>query len=194
MKRHDKGAILLCGIPGSGKTQSGRLLAETLGIPFYDLDEELTRRVGKSITGIFATEGEKGFRQREVDCLYDLMCDSTHKIIALGGGTLESEEARTLISEYHSVLIWLQVDSTEAAGRLEAGGQVDKHPLLKGLRGEMLSDKLREFLNIRKVNYSQCEFEINTDGLNDIQVAQRVAEMLAEYHLADPLHNKDLKH
>ncbi len=60
-----RGNLFLVGMPGSGKSTLGRLLAKRLGKAFYDADSELERRLGVSIPVIFELEGEPGFRDRE---------------------------------------------------------------------------------------------------------------------------------
>ena len=57
--------ISLIGFMGSGKSTVGRLLADNLGIPFVDLDEEIEKEAGMSVPEIFSREGEGGFRNRE---------------------------------------------------------------------------------------------------------------------------------
>ncbi len=57
--------IFLYGPPGSGKSSVGRLLAESLALSFYDLDQEIETRSGKSIPEIFASNGEADFRAVE---------------------------------------------------------------------------------------------------------------------------------
>lgn len=61
--------IYLTGFMGSGKTHTGRLLATGLGLPFLDLDEVIEAAAGKSISEIFADEGEDAFRELEAEAL-----------------------------------------------------------------------------------------------------------------------------
>ena len=65
IKSHLKTPIVLVGLRGAGKTTVGRLLAEYLGWPFYDSDDEIVRSAGKSISKIFEEEGEPAFRDLE---------------------------------------------------------------------------------------------------------------------------------
>src|SRR2546430_15472790 len=64
MQMH-RGNLFLIGMPGSGKSTLGRLLAKRLDKRFYDADVELEQRLGVSIAVIFELEGEPGFRDRE---------------------------------------------------------------------------------------------------------------------------------
>jgi shikimate kinase len=79
--------VYLVGMPGSGKSTVGAELAGRLGVPFVDLDVEIERRDGRSITEIFESEGEAGFRALEAKELLDA---STHDpaVIACGGGVV----------------------------------------------------------------------------------------------------------
>jgi shikimate kinase len=57
--------LVLVGIPGSGKTTTGRELARLLVWPFLDLDEQIAERAGMSVRDIFARLGEPRFRAME---------------------------------------------------------------------------------------------------------------------------------
>lgn len=84
----EKENIVLIGMPGSGKTTVGRLLAESLGRPFVDTDAEIVRRAGKSISDIFATLGEPGFRALEAEVVADIAAKTSGGVIATGGGAI----------------------------------------------------------------------------------------------------------
>ena len=59
--------LILIGMMGCGKSTVGRLAAEKLGLAFVDTDERIERASGRTIPEIFASEGEEGFRARELD-------------------------------------------------------------------------------------------------------------------------------
>ena len=61
--------IYLTGFMGCGKTTVGRRLAQRLGVPFVDLDEEIERRAGMTVRQIFEQQGEPAFRQMEAEAL-----------------------------------------------------------------------------------------------------------------------------
>ena len=67
----NKANLVLIGMPGSGKTSVGRILAARLGMTFLDLDEAIQRAAGKPIPAIFAEDGEEVFRRMETACARD---------------------------------------------------------------------------------------------------------------------------
>ncbi|HWR33301.1 MAG TPA: shikimate kinase, partial [Chitinophagaceae bacterium] len=79
--------IFLIGFMGSGKTHWGRLLSQKLGIPFFDLDEQVTGHAGKSIHEIFESEGEEQFRIFEKEVLHIITESHESFVMACGGGS-----------------------------------------------------------------------------------------------------------
>jgi len=89
--------IVLIGLPGSGKTTLGKMLAEKLTLPFLDMDEYIEKKAGMSIPEIFEKNGEPAFRDIESMVVSELaIADGT--VIATGGGTvLRSENVSALV-------------------------------------------------------------------------------------------------
>src|SRR4030095_14275940 len=79
--------IFLIGFMGSGKTHWGRLLSQKLGLPFFDLDEQVTSHCGKSIPEIFHEYGEENFRLMEKDVLHIITESHDSFVMACGGGS-----------------------------------------------------------------------------------------------------------
>lgn len=79
--------LVLVGMPGCGKTTTGRELAKRSGRLFVDLDEEIVRRAGKPIPEIFAQDGEAAFRELEAQVLAET-CAKSGQVIATGGGAV----------------------------------------------------------------------------------------------------------
>lgn len=78
--------IFLVGMPGSGKSSVGKLLAESLRIPFIDLDTIIEKEAGRAIREIFSTQGEARFRELERDALLKVISEKDRFIVATGGG------------------------------------------------------------------------------------------------------------
>lgn len=88
--------IVLIGMPSSGKSTVGRLLADKLGRKFYDTDTLAEERIGMSISEYFLKFGEATFRTEEQEAVRDV-CKNTCSVISTGGGAvLRSENVRNL--------------------------------------------------------------------------------------------------
>ena len=88
--RADKESIVLTGMPGSGKSTVGKLLAAALGRKFYDSDEEITSRTGRTPNEIIRADGEAAFRDVEADVIAQLSLEPG-VVIATGGGAILRE-------------------------------------------------------------------------------------------------------
>ncbi|WP_085318409.1 shikimate kinase, partial [Derxia lacustris] len=86
--------LVLIGMPGTGKSTIGRLVARRLGRPFVDSDHEIEIRCGVRIPVIFELEGEPGFRDRESSVLADLAASEEPMVLATGGGAVLRETNR----------------------------------------------------------------------------------------------------
>jgi shikimate kinase len=114
--------IVLVGFMGAGKTTVGRLLARHLGLPFADADTVIEERVGLPIPRIFAEQGEPAFRALEHDTIASLLA-GPRLVLALGGGAVEHEQTRRLLSQPGSAggpeeVVYLHVSYTGALDRV----------------------------------------------------------------------------
>ena len=99
--------VILIGMPGSGKSTVGNLLAKELGKTFIDADSYLEEMTGKKITDIFANEGEDAFRQYEIKVLTELGKRSGC-VIATGGGCVTRPENYNSLHQNGSIF-WVFV-------------------------------------------------------------------------------------
>lgn len=109
--------IVLIGMPGSGKSTVGKLLAEKTGKQFVDADSVLKTTAGKTIPEIFKTDGETGFRAVETEVLKDLGKRSGI-VLATGGGCVTREENYSSLHQ-NGKIYWLtrDVDKLPTEGR-----------------------------------------------------------------------------
>ena len=101
--RRETENLIIIGMPGSGKTTVGRLLAQATGKTFVDVDEEIIRTAGMSIPEIFAASGEAGFRKIETAVLSRLGKGSG-QVIATGGGCVTRAENYPLLHQNGRIL------------------------------------------------------------------------------------------
>lgn len=109
--------IVLVGMPSSGKTTLGKIVAEKLSRQFFDTDALIVSRTGKDIPTIFRERGEEGFREEERAVVAECAA-KTGAVIATGGGAPLSEENRlNLKSNGFVVFCDRDTDKLETAGR-----------------------------------------------------------------------------
>jgi 3-dehydroquinate synthase len=165
------GHVVLCGLPGSGKTQVGETLAGRLGRQFYDLDQVIREHTGKTIPELFADPGEVGFRAFEQFFFGQMRSLDGPAVIATGGGTLASDAGLAIASEL-GTLVWLSLTPEAAAENIDDDGN---RPLLSG--GKL--DRLRGLLRDRAGHYGLAARVVDASGApND--VAERVESALGQ--------------
>ena len=103
--------IVLIGMPGSGKTSIGRSLAEKTGRRFFDTDDWVKEKTGKSPSHIINEEGEDIFRNLETEALKEI-CKESSLIISTGGGIVKREVNKKLIRQ-NGFVIFLDRDLNE---------------------------------------------------------------------------------
>jgi shikimate kinase len=124
--------IVLVGVPGAGKTTVGKLLAKELAVEFFDSDQVIEARAGKSVSDIFTQDGEPAFRKLEHDVIVELL-DSKNAVLALGGGSLGNDDTRAKVKD--ATAVWLVTGLAQAVDRV---GMNRNRPLLLGnVRGQL---------------------------------------------------------
>ena len=88
--------VFLIGMMGSGKSTIGRILSSVLDKEFIDMDSEIERRTGKTISSIFDEEGESAFRKLEKSLLKELV-SKDNIIVSTGGGIILDEQNRRIL-------------------------------------------------------------------------------------------------
>ena len=161
--RRDMENIVLIGMPGSGKSSTGRIVAEKAGKRFVDADLYLQEKTGRSIPEIFASQGENAFRALETQVLQELGKQSG-LVIATGGGCVTREENEPLLRQNGTVFcLHRALDKLPADGR----------PLSQ-------STRLTEMYRLRKPLYERfADHHIDSDGTVE-QAAQQILDIWEE--------------
>jgi shikimate kinase len=165
--------IVLIGMMGAGKTCIGRKLAERLGLPFIDADQEIADAAGCSIPDIFARHGEAAFREGERRVIGRLLDEPVH-ILATGGGAFISEQTRAKIRD-KAISVWLRADIDLLLRRV---ARRNNRPLLQqGDPREVLEKLMAE----RYPVYAEADIIVDSmDGPRDTMV-NKVYDAIADY-------------
>lgn len=121
-----KKSVVMIGMMGAGKTAVGQALAERLGVPFLDSDEEIVKAANMSISEIFERDGEAFFRDRESEVIARLL-DTRRAVLSTGGGAFLSDRNREMIHD-RGVSVWLKADLQLLWNRVK---HKDTRPLLR---------------------------------------------------------------
>lgn len=162
--------VIIIGFMGVGKSVVGELLARTLNMNFIDMDEEIEKREGCSITEIFNLKGQEYFRKVERELLEE-MSKKDNYIISTGGGIVTREENCKILRKQKIVVF---LDANVKTIIRNVSNEIEKRPLLKGSIN--LEDKIMELLNERYDRYKECS-NINID-VNDKNIDEVVSQIL----------------
>ena len=174
-------SLYLVGMMGSGKTSTGRPLAERLGYGFVDADAVIEQAAGCCIPEIFQREGEDGFRAIEHQVL-SAISQRHSLVVATGGGAVTQPENWGLL--HSGIVIWLDVVSDQLLQRLKADSTV--RPLLQTADPEAA---LNTLLNERRPLYAEADLTVVINDEAPETVADGILQLLPSL-LKDPTHRR----
>lgn len=168
-----KGRIALIGLRGAGKSTLGSRLAQELDIPFIELDREVEREAGTSLSEIFLLYGQAGYRRYERRCLESVVKQNERAVIATGGSIVsEPGTYDLLLSTCRTV--WLKARPEEHMARVVAQG--DTRPMTGNL--EAMED-LHRILRGRSALYGRADVTIDTARKSIEQSLQQLRKAVA---------------
>ena len=156
--------LWLIGMMGSGKSEVGRRIAELTETRLIDLDERIVADQRRSISEIFASEGEMAFRRRERTAL-ETAAHELPAVIATGGGVVTSDGIAAIMRETGTV-VYLRAEPATLAGRI--GAEPGRPLLAGGDRVEILSEILRHRAPLYE---GAAHHMIETEGLTIDEIA-----------------------
>lgn len=171
METADNLNIVLIGMMGAGKSYIGKKLAKLLThFKYIDIDYQVEKRAGLSITEIFEQHGEKYFRELEAQIIKEYS-QNKNQIISLGGGAFENSESTQALKQ-NSLIYYLKASAKELFRRIEKETNTGQNrPMLNNNFSIRTIEKL---LKKREKNYLKADFTIDTEKkqaytiLNDI--------------------------
>ena len=150
--------LIIIGPMASGKSTVGRRLSNRLNLKFIDIDKEIEKSAGVSISWIFDVEGEERFREREVKELAKSI-NNNNCVISTGGGAILSKENREVLKK--GTVIYLE---TSIQTQLERTINDKKRPLLQNSNNR--EQTLRELKKIRDPLFEECANITIKEGKN----------------------------
>ena len=167
-----KSNIVLIGMPGSGKSTMGVLLAKQINYNFLDADLLIQSQCDHTLQKILEAMGPDGFIQVENQVLCDIDCERT--VIATGGSAIYSEEGMQHLAD-NGIIVYLKTSLDELESRV--GGLHERGVVMKEGIGMNLASIYEERLPIYE-HYAQITVE--TDGHNLREASEHLIDILTQ--------------
>ena len=161
----------------SGKTTIGKILSESLELPFYDLDSIIEQELKTTINEIFEQKGELFFRKKEREVLEIFLNNTDSYVLALGGGTPCYYDNFTLYQNEEIKSFYLKTSVNSLLERLKT--QKNTRPIIANLNDEDLNEFVAKHLFERNYFYNQVQTIITVDNKNEQDIASEIISKLA---------------
>lgn len=161
----DRCNIVLIGMPSAGKTTIGKMLEEKLGKEFFDLDDMIIAKAGKSIPEIFQESGEAGFRAIETEVAIEAS-KMNNKIIATGGGVIKHKVNMDFL-RLNGITIFVDRD-------------IDK--LISSDPNRPLSNSKQALQQMHKERYPLYQKYASYVAVNNANIEETVDDIVNAYH------------
>ena len=168
-----KRRFALVGLRGAGKTTLGSALADELRLPFVELDREIERDAGISLSEVFSLYGQIGYRRIERRCLERLIQSDQPLVMAVGGGIVSEPETYNLLLA-NCFTVWIKAAPSEHMARVVAQG--DFRPMQGNT--EAMED-LNRILAAREPLYRKADVTLDTVGESSEQSLAKLREAVS---------------
>ena len=156
VQRHRR--IALIGLRGAGKTSLGRMLAERVHVPFFELDQEIEREAAVDLSELFDLHGQAGYRRLERQVLERLVHEGDAAVIATGGSIVAEPVTYELLLR-HCLTVWVRASPEEHMQRVL--GQSELRPMHDNTQA---LEELRAILASREALYRRADLQLDTGG------------------------------
>ena len=157
--------LVFLGMMGSGKSSIGSLVAKKLKVEFIDVDKEIEKELGISISKMFETKGEDYFRKYEEKITLRVL-KTNSIVVSLGGGAFVNKVIRKEILKNH-ISFWLNWNDEILLERIKNS---KKRPLAFNSTENELIDLIKKRSNI----YSKALYEIKCDKMSKSEIVKKV--------------------
>jgi shikimate kinase len=164
---------VLVGLPGTGKSTTGKRLAKILAVAFSDSDELIELAAGRSPAALLGAHGEATFRAVEADAIARAL-EEFGGVLSLGGGAVGAPRTRAALLAARVEVVQLRAPLATLAARV---GDARTRPLLRGDPAGRLASLAAE----RQVLYDAvATMTVQTESRTAGQVAAAIAARLHE--------------
>lgn len=163
--------VVLIGFMGTGKTSTGKLLANRLGYFFIDTDNKIEIDNKISINDMFAQYGEKYFRDKEAEAIHKV-AECHNAVISTGGGVVLNEDNMVALRR-NGIIITLKASVDVILER--TGRRKNTRPLLKE---EDRRQIIVDLLETRDSLYQRADLIIDTSELSPLQVTDEIIKFI----------------
>ena len=159
--------IALVGLRGAGKTTLGAQLAAERGVPFVELDREIEREAGTSMSEILLLHGQAGYRRYERRALLRIAEEHADGVVMTTGGSIVSERETFDLLQGRFWCVWVKASPEEHVSRVVAQGDLrpfnagDGAGTSRGAMNEALED-IRRILASREALYARADAVVDT--------------------------------
>ena len=164
--------LVFLGMMGSGKSSVGLMVSKKLNIDFVDVDQEIEKKIGMTISKIFENQGEKYFR--EIEELITLKLLKKNKtVISLGGGAFLNNKIKKEILDNH-ISFWLKWDIKTLVNRIQNS---QKRPIaFKSSKNELI-----DLIKKRSIVYSKAMYKIDCENLTKNEIVRNIRKIYEAY-------------
>lgn len=165
---NSKENLVFLGMMGSGKTSIGSIISKKLNIDFIDIDEEIEKNLGMTISKIFEIKGERYFRKIEETITLKILKKSK-MVISLGGGAFLNNKIKKEILDNH-ISFWLNWDTKSLINRIKDS---KKRPVAFNATTNELANLIKK----RSIVYSKAMYKIDCENLSKNEVVNNILKI-----------------